>query len=127
MRVTFFYGVHIEAGFCATHQVRLPSGKLEALHGHDWGVRVHFIADQLDPCDMVVDFDRARGVVEAILAPLKHANLNQHPDFASRNPTAEVVAEWLLKRIRAEQLPCVSRVEITEAPGCVATAEWGDF
>ncbi len=118
--------VGIEACFCATHQVRLPNGEIEPLHGHDWSVRVLCSARALDQNDMVVDFHRAQSVLNAVLAPLQHANLNHVPDFVHRNPTAETVAEWLLVRLRGGGLPGAYRVEITEAPGCVAICEWSD-
>lgn len=118
------YGIRVESRFCAAHQVRLPGGELEPLHGHDWTVRVECCRERLGDDDMVRDFHQAESVVRSLLAPLHHANLNVLPAFANRNPTAEAVAEWVLMQLRKGPLPDAVRVEVTESPGCTATCEW---
>ena len=114
------YTVRIEAGFCATHHVRLADGSVEPPHGHDWRVRAEFARAELDDREMVVDFEAARAALCSIVAPLHHADLNEHPGLTGRNPTAEVVARHLFDRMRALGFCDIRRVEVTEAPGCVA-------
>ena len=117
------YSVRVETSFCATHRVRLPDGTVEQAHGHDWCVRAYFVAAELDDKDMVVDFDAARKTLCAIAATLNHADLNNIEAFRDRNPTAEVVARYMLEQVRERGFPQVCRVEVTEAPGCVASFE----
>ncbi|MHB1156110.1 MAG: 6-pyruvoyl trahydropterin synthase family protein [Phycisphaerales bacterium] len=119
------YELTIERTFNATHALRLPDGSREPAHGHDWRVVVHVAADQLDACDMVVDFHLIERRLDEMLAPLQHTHLNDHPAFAKVNPSAERVAEHLARHM-AEQLAAIKnakvlKVSVTEAPGCAAT------
>lgn len=114
------FEVIVEDGFNATHQLRLGDGTLEPLHGHDWRVRAFFRSDRLDAQGMVVDFHRAQEALRGALLNLQYAFLNELPAFRERNPTAEVVAEHVLVSLRKAGLSESSRVEVTEAPGCVA-------
>ncbi|MGB2986249.1 MAG: 6-carboxytetrahydropterin synthase, partial [Phycisphaerae bacterium] len=113
------YAVTVEAGFSAVHRVRLRDGTLEPQHGHDWHVRARFARAELDDAGMVIDFGNARSALQSIVAQLHHTNLNHHEDLADSNPTAEVVARYIFERLAKMGLSTVSRVEVTEAPGCV--------
>ena len=115
------YGVTVGAGFTASHHVRLPDGAWEAPHVHPWRVRVHFAAAELDSNAMVVDFCAAQKALGSILAPLQDADLNVHPAFSGRSPTAEVVARWVFDQLTDCGVGPVWRVEVTEAPGCAAS------
>ncbi len=114
------YGVIVEAGFSAVHRLRLADGTLEPLHGHDWRVRAHFTRAMLDDHGMVLDFDTAAAALKSVIASLDHADLNEHEGLSELNPTAEVVAKHVFDRLVATQIPAPARVEVTEAPGCMA-------
>ncbi len=114
------YSVIVEAGFCAIHRVRLPDGSFEPPHGHDWRVRAEFRSEKLDEGDMVVDFVAVRAALDEILARMHHTDLNALAPFQERLPTAEVVAEYVHRQLRQVGFGLVHRVEVTEAPGCVA-------
>ncbi len=114
------YGIVVEVTFSAVHHVRLPSGTVEPVHGHDWLVRAHFARESLDELGMVVDFDAAGGALRSIAADYHHGDLNDHVDFSGVDPTAEVVAKAVFDRLSAADLPAPLRVEVTEAPGCLA-------
>lgn len=114
------YYVSVEDGFSALHQLRLPDGTLEPLHGHDWRVTVRCDRPVLDAHGMVVDFEDIRQKLRAVLAPLHHGHLNQHSAFRTTPPTAEVVARWIFEALIASGLTALSCVEVAEAPGCRA-------
>ena len=78
--------------FSAAHQLRLYDGSLEPLHGHNWKVKVIVGAPRLDAIGVVMDFHELERLVDAILAPLHNAHLNDTPAFAALNPSAENVA-----------------------------------
>ena len=120
------YTVTIEAGFSALHRVRLPDGVLEPPHSHDWRIRALFSRDELDESAMVIDFDKARSILESVLAGLHQTDLNSHPGLAGRNPTAEVVARYVFEQMHALGLDALRRIDVTEAPGCVAGFEATD-
>ena len=114
------FTVMVSAAFSATHRVPLPGGDLEPLHGHDWIVRAYFSREALDERGMVVDFCAAESALKTIVAELHHQDLNDHPALAGAVPTAEVVAKCLFDRLGRAGFPELGRVEVTEAPGCVA-------
>ena len=115
--------VIVEAEFSAVHRLRLADGTVEPQHGHDWSVRACFARPQLDDCGMVIDFQHARSLLESALEPLHHTDLNHHEAFRGLNPTAELVARYVFERIAERETHTVRRIEVTEAPGCVAVYE----
>jgi 6-pyruvoyltetrahydropterin/6-carboxytetrahydropterin synthase len=120
------YTIIVEGSFSATHQLALADGSIEPLHGHDWGVRAHFASPTLDRCGMVLDFEDARAGLRSVLERLRYVDLNQHEGFRGANPTAEAVARYIFDRLREAGLTMLRRVEVTEAPGCVAVYEETD-
>ena len=117
------YTAVVTGMFSATHQVAMPDGTLEPLHGHDWSVRAFLSSNELDANGMVVDFCQAQATLDSILGQWHHGNLNQHRAFANVTPTAERVARCVFDRLREPGLLPVRRVEVTEAPGCLAIFE----
>jgi 6-pyruvoyltetrahydropterin/6-carboxytetrahydropterin synthase len=100
----------------------MADGSVEPAHGHDWQIRATFETIELDSCGMVVDFHKAEGALAKVLASLQFGNLNEAPVFSGRNPTAEAVARHVFDELAAGGLP-VCRVEVTEAPECIAVYE----
>ena len=117
------YTVMVEGIFSAVHRLRLLDGTWEPPHGHDWHVRVYFSRAVLDEADMVIDFAQAQSSLQSVVAQLHHTDLNRYEAFSGRNPTAEVVAKHVFDRMVAKGLSTTHRVEVTEAPGCVAAFE----
>ena len=119
------YELRIERRFFASHALRLHDGSVEPTHAHDWAVEVRVRAAELDPIGVVMDFHELERTVAAVLDDLREANLNEHPAFSRVNPTAERVAEHIHRKV-ASLLPTgveLSRVTVTEAPGCEAAYE----
>ena len=117
------YTVTVEASFSAVHRLRLPDGSLEPLHGHDWLVRAFFSRSELDRSSMVIDFHEAQSHLHGVLGELHHRNLSEVLPPETGNPTAESVAKHVYDRLCARGLSCLRRIEVTEAPGCVAGFE----
>ena len=117
------YTTRVEAGFSAVHRVRMPNGTLEPDHGHDWVVRAFFARSELNEKGMVIDFHDAESSLKAVLAQLHHTDLNSHQAFAGALPTAEIVAKYVFDQLRASGLAAVCRIEVAEAPGCIAIYE----
>ncbi len=117
------FTIVVEAGFHAVHSVRFADGTVEDPHGHDWVVRAHFASVELDDNGMVIDFGRAQATLRSVVEPLDECDLNSHAALEGLNPTAEVVARFVLEGLLAAGLGSVRRVEVTEAPGCAACYE----
>ncbi len=116
------FEISITGWFAAAHQLRLYDDKLEPLHGHNWQVTATCVGPSLDRIGVLVDFTRLKPQLEAVLAGFHDRNLNELPDFASVNPSAENVACEIARRLIAHiphgaRLACVA---VEEAPGCVA-------
>lgn len=116
------YEVLITGEFSAAHQLRLPDGSLEPLHGHNWKVEVYLTGPRLDEMGVLIDFVPTRAELQRILSGLHDRYLNDLPAFASCNPSAELVA----RHVHDALLPSlgiavtISMVRVWEAIGCAA-------
>jgi 6-pyruvoyltetrahydropterin/6-carboxytetrahydropterin synthase len=116
------YEVSVSGWFAAAHQLRLPDGAVEPLHGHNWRVVATFAGADLDRMEVLVDFTQARARLDEVLKTLHDSNLNELPGFADCNPSTERVACHIADRLVGD-LPAGVRlrsVEVEESPGCVA-------
>jgi 6-pyruvoyltetrahydropterin/6-carboxytetrahydropterin synthase len=116
------FEVVVETWFAAAHQLRLPDGSLEPLHGHNWQVRVTYAGRGLNGMGVLVDFGPLRQALQEVIAPLHDQHLNELPAFAERNPSAEYVAVHIAERLAAAlpDVPGPACVEVEEEPGCFA-------
>jgi len=84
--------------------------KCRRMHGHSYQVRVT-IEDEIDPdLGWLMDFAAVDQVVEPVIAEIDHRVLNDIPGLD--NPTSELLAVWLWKRL-AGRLP-LTEVEVAE-------------
>ena len=93
------FEVSEEVEFSASHQVRFGKDGCEALHGHNYRVRVTVRADALNDTSYVVDFADLRRALAACVEPLDHRHLNDVPPFTEVNPTAECIARFLFDQL----------------------------
>jgi 6-pyruvoyltetrahydropterin/6-carboxytetrahydropterin synthase len=112
----------LEAGFCAAHRLRMYDGSFEPLHGHNWRVEVFLEGTRLDEIGVVADFTVLQRRLSDVVAELHDTYLNDLPAFASVNPSAECVAQYLYGRLAALLEPEVklTKVRVWETPGCAA-------
>jgi 6-pyruvoyltetrahydropterin/6-carboxytetrahydropterin synthase len=117
--------------FSAAHQIRLHGGKCERLHGHNWRVRVHVRASQLDRIGMVIDFTDLQELVSEVGRRLDHQNVNEISPFDEINTTAELIAKYFHDEVNARLLSrekgrvVVSKVEVYENEGSLAVYREG--
>lgn len=111
------YSVFKDFTFAAGHFIRGHTGGCENLHGHNYRVRVHAAAAELDALGMVVDFADLKAVVTEVLGPFDHRVINDIPPFDQRNTTAELLARFTFEEV-ARRLDDgrvrVTRVEVWE-------------
>lgn len=117
------FTIVVEAEFSAEHRVRYPDGTAEEPHSHAWRVRAFFSRPHLNDVGMVMDFGEAQTALRFSVNELEDTDLNTHPALRGANPTAEVVAKHLFDRMLAAGVSTLRRVEVTEAPDCVAIYE----
>ena len=117
------FEVEISGWFAAAHQLRYPDGTWEPLHGHNWQVRLTLRGPQLDTFGVLADFTKVQPILREILGEMHDRNLNDLPQFATSNPSAENVAKEISARWAARAnsaaalLHCVA---VEETPGCTA-------
>lgn len=90
------YAIEVRDHIMIAHSFRgAVFGPAQALHGATFVVDVAFFRPDLTEDGIVVDIGRAHEALKATLGPLNYANLDEHPAFAGRNSTTEVVAKHI--------------------------------
>ncbi len=90
------YAVEVRDHIMIAHSFRGDVfGPAQALHGATFVVDVAFFRDDLTGDGIVVDIGRAHDALKATLVPLNYTNLDEHPAFAGKNSTTEVVARHI--------------------------------
>ena len=90
----------VETHFSAAHQLRGYGGDCERLHGHNWKVQVHILADKLNDIDLAIDFHELKKYTNEILAPLDHGFLNDIFPFTEKNPSSENISKWIFDTLK---------------------------
>lgn len=113
--------------FAAAHAIRGHTRGCQNLHGHNYRVRVHLKAGQLDELGMVLDFADLKEMMQEILGPFDHRVINDIPPFDRRNTTAELLSEYVFeevaKRLDGQERVRVTRVEVWENDSSCAVYE----
>lgn len=94
------YELMVETNFSSAHQLRGYKGECEKLHGHNWKVQVHVIAEKLNELDMAIDFHELKDFVGEVIAPLDHGFLNDLFPFTEKNPSSENIAKWIFDSLK---------------------------
>ncbi len=94
------FEVTVEKNFSAAHHLRDYPGNCRNLHGHNWKVEVAFRVGELDAMGLAIDFRLAARLLDTVIAPLDHINLNDFPAFKSMNPTCENISRYIFKEIK---------------------------
>ncbi len=114
----------VETTFAAAHQLRGYKGKCEQVHGHNWKVQVHVIAERLNDIDIAMDFHNLKNILNEVIEPLDHSFLNDIFPFTEKNPSSENMAKWIYdflnKKLSDEQVQ-VSAVTVWESDSASAT------
>jgi 6-pyruvoyltetrahydropterin/6-carboxytetrahydropterin synthase len=118
------FEVAYETTFCSTHRLTRDGEPLEPVHGHDWRVEAVASGPALDGIGVVIDFEHLKRAVGEVAARFHYADMNAHPDFAGKSPSAEEVAKYFFDEVRkglGTDGRLLRRVRVWEAPGCSAT------
>ncbi len=110
--------------FEAAHRLpNVPDGhKCARLHGHSFQVRITVDGPVGSDSGWVMDFADLKGVAKPVVDSLDHRYLNEIEGL--ENPTSEVVAVWLWRKLKAG-LPSLASVEVRETctTGCIYRGE----
>ncbi|PYQ68159.1 MAG: 6-carboxytetrahydropterin synthase QueD [Acidobacteria bacterium] len=118
------YRVTVTARFEAAHNLIDYAGGPEPLHGHSYRVEAVLENEKLQQYDLAVDFLTAKNTLETIANELDYRYINDHPDFAGRNTSAENIARWFAERLDSSGAlgwTRVAEVTVREGPENRAT------
>ncbi|MDN5871452.1 MAG: 6-carboxytetrahydropterin synthase QueD [Nitrococcus sp.] len=94
------YLLSVVTDFSASHILHGHPGKCSRLHGHNWSVEVEVEARELDQLGMAIDFAELKAATRQVVEAMDHRHLNDLPEFAGINPTAEHVAGAIYRALR---------------------------
>ena len=92
------YEVSVDETFAAAHNLRNYKGKCEALHGHNYKVRVTLAGPELDATGLLYDFVHLKQVIQGVIRSLDHKYLNELKPFDVLNPSAENIARHIYEQ-----------------------------
>jgi 6-pyruvoyltetrahydropterin/6-carboxytetrahydropterin synthase len=120
------YEVYVATQFEAAHRLLGDFGPATRLHGHTYRMEVIVRGEHLKDHGVLYDVGRLREVVEELAASLHFRNLNDVPDLAEMNTTAEAVAHYcwdkLAPSLHGQGLDSLT-VRIWESPQVYAARE----
>lgn len=86
------FAIGVDAQFEAAHRLKGDFGPASRLHGHTYRVEVEVRGRALQPDGTLFDIGKLRPWVNETVAGLNYQNLDELPEFAEANTTAETVA-----------------------------------
>ncbi|MBR2372980.1 MAG: 6-carboxytetrahydropterin synthase [Lentisphaeria bacterium] len=95
------FDVEIRRTFSAAHQLKGYDGDCRNLHGHNYNVIAVVRTDSLNEIGIALDFKLLKAALDDILAGYDHKNLSELPEYADINPTSEVMARNIYRRLGA--------------------------
>lgn len=93
------YELEAEVTFSGAHALRGYQGDCERKHGHNFRVQAVVYGQELDELGMLIDFKIFKEQLMKACAELDHQDLNQLPNFQKKNPSSEVLAEYIYNHL----------------------------
>lgn len=117
------YEIKTELEISAAHQLDLDyESPCSNLHGHNWRVVIHCVANELNQNGMVADFAHIKSKIKK---QFDHRFLNE---VFPLNPTAENIARYIGETLNADKTllnpdhgAYCNCVEVEETPGNIAS------
>lgn len=95
------FEIEIDRVFSAAHRLRGYDGDCRNLHGHNYEVTVTVQAEALNEIGIALDFKKLKAALDSVIADYDHRNLSDLPEFQQINPTSEVLARTIYRRMSA--------------------------
>lgn len=95
------FEIEIDRSFSAAHQLKGYDGDCRNLHGHNYEVTVTVAANKLNEIGIALDFKKLKAALDEVIAPYDHHNLSELPEFQQLNPTSEVLAQVIYRKMSA--------------------------
>lgn len=93
--------LRVSSDFSSSHQLRHYEGKCENMHGHNFTVEVDVVGESLDQrLGILMDFKALKRLLKEVTDELDHRHLNDLSDFAEQNPSSELLARFVFRRMK---------------------------
>ena len=96
------FDVEIRRTFSAAHQLKGYDGDCRNLHGHNYSVVVHVAAEKLNDIGIALDFKLLKAALDGVIGAYDHHNLSELPEFQAVNPTSEILAMTIYRKMSAK-------------------------
>lgn len=96
------FDIEIRRTFSAAHQLKGYDGDCRNLHGHNYSVVVHVAAEKLNDIGIALDFKLLKVALDEVIGPFDHHNLSELPEFQAVNPTSEILAQTIYRKMSAK-------------------------
>ena len=120
------FEVGVVAQFEAAHALRGDFGPATRRHGHTYRVEVAVRGPALKPDGTLCDIGLLQEALKAVTDRLHYRDLDELPEFAGRNTTAEAVArhffEAVAPRLAGQDVDTL-HVRVWESPQAYAACE----
>ena len=93
------FDIEIRRTFSAAHQLKGYDGDCRNLHGHNYNVIAVVRTAKLNEIGIALDFKRLKAALDEILDGYDHKNLSELPEYSQVNPTSEVMAMNVYRRL----------------------------
>ncbi len=93
------YEVYVAAHFEAAHRLVGDFGPATRTHGHTYRMEVLVRGERLDEDGTLYDIGELRAATDELAASLHYRDLDEVPDLAGTNTTAESVARYCWERL----------------------------
>ena len=98
------YTISVQAHYDAAHFLKNYEGKCQRLHGHRYVVDVALRTEELDESGIAFDFVDLKRELRELADGLDHYNLNDLPQFADLETSAENQARYFYDELK-KRLP----------------------
>jgi 6-pyruvoyltetrahydropterin/6-carboxytetrahydropterin synthase len=93
--------INVKSHYDAAHFIREYHGKCERLHGHRYEVEAALAFESVGSGGIAYDFADAKAHLRDIADRLDHQNLNDLPEFAGVETSAENQARFIFEALKA--------------------------
>ncbi len=104
------FELRVEHDFSAGHALRGYQGKCANPHGHNYRVQVAVEGPKLNSIGLLMDFGDLKKALRAVCEKFDHAYLNDLPEFATINPCAENLAQYIFEEVERKLTAVLAEV-----------------
>ena len=110
------FELKVKDHIASAHILKGYDGPCARLHGHTWKVEAVLSGDKVNDIGLLIDFKIMKKILNEVLMPLDHVNLNELPAFTAINPSTENLAQYIYRQLAPRVAPLkLKHVEVFES------------